>query len=266
MYSTFAKVVGAELAEVEQPLSDYPTFSSFFARRLRKDARDFSTEPNVMSSPCDGRILSAGHLESGLVLQAKGQHYSLSELLGDNALANKLEGGSVATFYLSPRDYHRVHAPCSMKMDGYRHIPGTLFPVGPKSAAKVPKLFASNERVVIPFTVNPRSETNGEEPERDDSNATVGALIMVAALGVGNIELTDPGVRLAEPRRFSEGTSWTEFKPRKVVANGQDVGAFHLGSTVILCLNNQSLSGLEHGQVVAVGESLRTYAAGGGAS
>lgn len=241
MYSAFAKAVGASLKEVEQPLSAYPTFSSFFARRLRGGARRFVCDDDAFISPSDGRVSAVGTIESGRLLQAKNHFYQLKELLDDVELAKELEGGTYVTIYLSPKDYHRVHAPCVMQISGYTHVPGSLYPVGPRAAARIDGLFARNERVVIPF------EADGGK----------GALVMVAAIGVGNIELSNPPVRLAEPRRFHGGARWTSLDAPITLTPGQDLGAFHLGSTVILCLGPGSLlEQLEVGQSLVVGQPL----------
>jgi phosphatidylserine decarboxylase len=71
-------------------------------------------------SPADGAVSQAGEISSGRILQAKGRSYTAAELLADAQDAALFEGGSFATIYLSPRDYHRVHMPCDARLTGLR--------------------------------------------------------------------------------------------------------------------------------------------------
>ncbi len=52
-------------------------------------------------------------------------------------MASAFGGGSFATLYLSPRDYHRIHMPCDGRLKAMLHIPGALFSVNPVSARAV---------------------------------------------------------------------------------------------------------------------------------
>jgi len=99
-------------------------------------------------APSDGVVCEAGVVSAGMLLEAKGSAFTLSDLLADSELAARLEGGPYLVTYLSPRDYHRVHSPVSGKIVGWTHIPGRLFPVGSRSVAREMGLFARNERFV----------------------------------------------------------------------------------------------------------------------
>src|SRR5690606_32245823 len=108
----FARAVGADLSEVEHPLEHYGTLNEFFVRRLRAGVRTWPQDDTVLASPVDGTTGQVGRVSGGRVLQAKGLWYSVADLIGDAAEAERFEGGSFVTLYLSPRDYHRIHAPC----------------------------------------------------------------------------------------------------------------------------------------------------------
>src|SRR5690606_22162738 len=101
-----------------------------------------------LASPVDGATGQVGRIRSGRVLQAKGRWYSIAELIGDALEAERYEGGSFVTLYLSPRDYHRIHAPCDGAIAYARHIPGALLPVNAAAVAHVPDLFPRNERLL----------------------------------------------------------------------------------------------------------------------
>ena len=102
--------------------------------------------------PVDGAISQFGPVDRDRIFQAKGHHYTTTELVGGDArLASQFEHGSYATLYLSPRDYHRVHMPCDGRLLRMIHVQGELFSVNPTTAMGVPGLFARNERVVCIF-------------------------------------------------------------------------------------------------------------------
>src|ERR1044071_1032082 len=126
-YRAFARAVGANLDEVELDLAGYPSVRYFFARKLRRGARVIDTAPGAIISPCDGVVAARGHAVAGALVQAKGRTYRLAELVADGELAAQLTGGAYATIYLSPRDYHRVHAPADAAVIGYDYLPGSLW-------------------------------------------------------------------------------------------------------------------------------------------
>ena len=60
--------------------------------------------------PVDGAIRQFGAIKGEQICQDKGHQYSTTSLLGgDAALAAHFRGGSFASPYLCPRNYHRTH-------------------------------------------------------------------------------------------------------------------------------------------------------------
>ena len=106
----FAARYGVDLSECSD-LEDFQTFSQFFARPLRPGLRPVAPGDEVVVAPVDAVVSQAGRAESGRLLQAKGLSYTTEALLADRALAGSLANGPFVTFYLSPRDYHRIHFP-----------------------------------------------------------------------------------------------------------------------------------------------------------
>lgn len=262
-YRAFARAVGANLDEVELDLARYPSLGDFFARKLRHGARVIDTAPGAIISPCDGVIAARGTAVDGALVQAKGRTYRLAELVADAALAAQLTGGAYATVYLSPRDYHRVHAPVDATVLGYDYVPGALWSVNPRVAARRDGLLARNERVVI----------------RLDAGASGRiALVMVGAGGVGNMRLAPvlgggDGSNGAGPPLDS--ARWrAAHEPRRVeldgvrVSRGDELGAFRLGSTVVVVFapGAAELTG-EAGDAVRFGQRIgRQLGRGGGAA
>jgi len=243
-YRAFARVVGANLQEPELSLDAYPSLGDFFARRLRDGARTLDPDPRCVSAPCDGVVAACGRVTDGILVQAKGREYTLAALLADETRAARFIGGEYATIYLSPRDYHRVHAPVDGALLGYDYLPGALWPVNPRIAARRDSLLARNERVVI--------ELSG--PAGDV------CVVMVAAAGVGNIALahgpSSASLRAASERRRVELDSIP-------VARGDELGAFRLGSTVVLVMQpGRAQLRLEPDRVVRFGEAIGTTLGG----
>ncbi len=216
MYTAFARWVGARIDEAELPLEDYPSFCSFFARSLRPGVRAVDPDEATLCSPCDGIVVALGTAKQGTIVQAKGNSYRLDELIANQQWASRLDSGSYITIYLAPKDYHRVHAPYAGELTGYQHIPGSLLPVSPRFRRRVPGLFAKNERVVL------RLET---------AFGPV-AVVMVAALGVGNVVLSQGDLESRHLRSEGANTQVDYSTPIRL-DKGDDLAAFHVGSTVV---------------------------------
>ena len=146
----FIKRYGVDMQEAEQtdPLA-FACFNDFFTRALKPGARPLAPELDSILCPADGTISQLGKIEHGRLFQAKGQSFSVLELLGGNPEhAALFQGGEFATVYLSPKDYHRVHMPCGGTLTDMVYIPGKLFSVNQITAENVPELFARNDRCV----------------------------------------------------------------------------------------------------------------------
>lgn len=247
LYEAFARAVGADLSEAEHAAADYPTFGDFFARRLKPGVRALrrGADDASLVSPCDGVLAVSGGIDDGLLIQAKGRQYRLAELLADGAAAEPLAGGWYCTIYLSPADYHRVHAPLDGEIVAYDYVPGTLWPVKPWFTQSVDRLFARNERAVIHLR----------------TAAGPAAVVLVGAVGVGNLLLTHRPDAVADSRAWRRGRERRRLElPRPVpVSRGDELGGFLLGSTVVLALPPGAVrpsAALRDGAAVRCGEPL----------
>jgi phosphatidylserine decarboxylase len=200
---------------LDSNIASYPTFNAFFTRALKPGARPLADADLVC--PVDGAVSQLGAIEKDQIFQAKGHHYSTTAVLGGNAaLAAQFEGGHFATIYLSPKDYHRIHMPCDGVLKRMVYVPGELFSVNPSSARSVPGLFARNERVVCLF----------------DSPQGAFALILIGATIVGSMATPWHGV--INPPRSAEQREWLYPAGEVSLKQGEEMGRFLLGSTVIL--------------------------------
>ncbi|WP_410678910.1 archaetidylserine decarboxylase [Avibacterium paragallinarum] len=214
----FAKKYQVNMQEAAKPnFNDYATFNEFFIRPLADGARKIDENPTALCLPADGCISQLGHIDNDRLLQAKGQDFSLADLLAnDEELVEAFKNGEFATIYLSPRDYHRVHMPCDGTLRKMIYVPGVLFSVNPFLAEHIPNLFARNERVICVF------DTEFGQMVQILVGATITASISTQWAGVIN------------PPRANEVKVWTYEGDNAVkLAKGQEMGAFQLGSTVI---------------------------------
>jgi phosphatidylserine decarboxylase len=219
----FVAHYGVDMSEAANPdIGSYATFNEFFTRALKPGARPLADAPWIC--PVDGSISQFGNTDRDQILQAKGHHYGIAELVGgDEQLAEQFEHGSFATLYLSPKDYHRVHMPCSGRLARMIYVPGSLFSVNAVTARGVPGLFARNERVVCVF-----------ESESGPFIST-----MVGATIVGSVATVWHGV--VNPRRPGILREWRYEDGQVALKKGEEMGRFELGSTVVLLFPSKTL-------------------------
>jgi phosphatidylserine decarboxylase len=243
----FVKFYNVNIEEVAQSVpDDFATFNDFFIRELIASARPVDATNQSIVSPADGTVSAAGFIESDRIFQAKGLHYSLTDLLAtDIDDAQHFIDGTFATIYLSPSDYHRVHSPLAGELVAARYVPGDLFSVNEATVSFLPNLFTRNERLICHL-------------ETDNGPVLV---ILVGALNVGSIS-----------------TRWSgDLRPRKKgVVDDIDIGAkgfstrlqkgdligwFNMGSTVIVLLPpgaGADFSALQSGTKVTMGQAIGT--------
>lgn len=207
--------VDMSLAAETNPTA-YKNFNAFFTRALKSDARPIDSASNSIVCPADGAISQLGDIVDGRIFQAKGQDYSVDELLGDDGIAAEFAGGTFATVYLSPRDYHRVHMPFAGTLRKTISVPGELFSVNTVTAENVPRLFSRNERLVAIF----------------DTEVGPMAVVLVGAMIVAGIET----VWDTPTAPFASRTIVKQDHTAKPVhlEKGAEMGRFKLGSTAIV--------------------------------
>lgn len=229
---------------LEPNLDSYPSFNAFFTRALRSDARPIVADENLWVCPVDGAVSQLGSIKNGRIFQAKGQDYTLLELLGnDSEKARLFEDGSFATLYLSPRDYHRIHIPCDGRLTAMSHIPGQLFSVSPSTVRAVPRLFARNERVVAYF----------------DTDAGPLAMVMVGAIFVASIETVWAGEVTPPAGQQIRHWDYDSKDPVYQFQKGDEIGRFNMGSTVILLSAKNAIDWLDNIQAttsIQMGQAL----------
>jgi phosphatidylserine decarboxylase len=235
-----------DMSEAAEPdIAHYATFNDFFTRALKDGARPLAEADYL--SPVDGAISQFGAIEQDQIFQAKGHRYSITALLGGDAeLAARFQDGRFATLYLSPKDYHRIHMPCPGKLQRMIHVPGDLFSVNPTTARGVPGLFARNERVVCVF----------------ENRLGPFVMVLVGATIVGSMATVWHGV--VNPPRPGKVREWRYTDLPITLQQGEEMGRFLLGSTVVLLFPQNTLAfnpDWTPGRAIRMGEAMGSHPA-----
>eukprot|EP00010_Vexillifera_abyssalis_P007721 CAMPEP_0201550088 /NCGR_PEP_ID=MMETSP0173_2-20130828/6493_1 /ASSEMBLY_ACC=CAM_ASM_000268 /TAXON_ID=218659 /ORGANISM="Vexillifera sp., Strain DIVA3 564/2" /LENGTH=298 /DNA_ID=CAMNT_0047959969 /DNA_START=672 /DNA_END=1565 /DNA_ORIENTATION=- len=246
IFSAFASFYGVNLREMQGSLKDYRSFSEFFTRKLKKNARVIDLAAPIVS-PVDGTVLTFGQVDSanGRLNQIKGKEYSLQKFMGgiDSKLAGFHEDQPTyyCIIYLAPKDYHRIHSPVDWTLLERKHFPGLLWSVAPVVLRYFNDIFAENERVVL----------NGEWAHGFFS------MVPVGANNVGSITLrNEPEFHTNLSKREQEKQSGNmlenpydahqHFYHKKYslleqvsLTKGEEVATFNAGSTVVLIFQSE---------------------------
>ncbi|MQP77412.1 phosphatidylserine decarboxylase [Stenotrophomonas sp. MYb238] len=219
LIDTVTAKFGVDLGEAADPdPRSYPSFNAFFTRALRPGVRVADPDPRALLMPADGHISQLGAIEGGRIFQAKGQSFTATELLGDATDAAPFADGLFATVYLSPRDYHRVHMPWTGTLRETVHVPGRLFSVGTAAVARVPRLFARNERLVCHF----------------DTDFGPMVQVMVGALLVSGVETVWSGEEIPA---YGDRITRKDWRGKGITLERfAEMARFNYGSTVIVLL------------------------------
>ena len=249
LIKAFVRGFQPDMSDAAQPDPlAFPSFNEFFTRALRPGTRPVDPEASLVASPVDGAVSQVGYLEGTQLLQAKGHTYSVQTLLADAGAAAHFAGGSFATIYLAPFNYHRIHMPLDGRLRAAWYVPGSLFSVNAVTAAAVPGLFARNERIVCLF---------------ENAGLTF-ALVLVGALFVGSMTTVWHGeVTPRRPRARLDLPIDAARSPLQLT-KGAEMGRFNMGSTVILILPPRSakwLVGVRAGATMTVGKPLARLSA-----
>ncbi|MBX7532702.1 archaetidylserine decarboxylase [Qipengyuania sp. 1XM1-15A] len=237
----FIDAYDVDMSEAARSVEQFKSFNDFFTRELKPGMRPLADASAHILSPADGAVSQIGRIEEDRIFQAKGRHFTATQLLGGDAeAAKRFEGGSFATIYLSPRDYHRVHMPAAGTLKSTTYVPGDLFSVNQVTAENVDGLFAKNERLACLF----------EGPDGLFANVMVGAMI------VAGIETVWSGlVETHNPKLVREDFSGGQH----TFAAGDEMGRFILGSTAVLLFEPGKVEwdeSLKPGDAVRMGQAI----------
>ncbi|EAL3923149.1 phosphatidylserine decarboxylase [Campylobacter upsaliensis] len=237
----YVKYFSIDMSEFKQP-SEYESLNALFTRKLEK-SRDLE---EGFISPSDGLILQSG--ESFLVqnelyaFSIKGRTYSVEELLRDNYEKEELENGlDYANIYLSPKDYHRYHAPCDMQILSLSYTSGALFSVNEKHLFKIANLYTRNERVSLKC--------------KSLEKNFIFWLVFVGAQNVGKMRFEfDKSVQTNMKLSHNFTRKYDDLSIKK----GEELGNFELGSTIVV-LSQKGHLNYEVKTTIKFGEKLANF-------
>lgn len=231
-------------ANQENPAS-YHTFNDFFTRTLKPGMRPIDENEASIVMPVDGTMAEFGETKFERLIAAKGQDYSLRNLLGGSSDYQDFSNGNFACIYLSPSNYHRIHMPIDGTLKKMVYIPGKFYSVNPTYVEAIDELFTKNERVVCFF----------------DTKAGPMAMVLVGATIVGSISTSWAGVITPGNKRELKTWDYSELTTPITLKKGEEMGKFLLGSTVITCFAPNGINfanELKTAQAVKLGTVLGT--------
>jgi len=114
--------------------------------------------------------------------------------------------------------------PCDGRLTRMIYVPGELFSVNPTTARGIPGLFARNERVVCVF---------------DTANGPF-VMTLVGATIVGSMATVWHGV--VNPPRTGQVRDWSYANDNVVLKQGEELGRFLLGSTVVMLFPQDTIN------------------------
>lgn len=244
----FCSYYKLDMEESEYPLEHYANIGELFIRRLKTGKRPIADSEIV--SPVDGVLSQTATFDGKQeLIQAKGKTYTLKDLLRDEEMAARFEGGAFATIYLAPFNYHRIHSPVKGQVIDASYCPGTLWPVNVGSVERVEGLFCINERLTSHIRLEDGSEL---------------LVVKVGATNVGRIGVAYTNDLLTNAGKLPKDCKRYDWQPKEtiMVEKGGELGRFEMGSTVILVVDkkirerNPELFKNRVGQAVKVGEAL----------
>lgn len=203
------------MSEAEFELKEYKSLQELFTRRLKAGARPLVE--STLVHPADALITNIQNITSPQLVQAKNKTYELNRFLGVMDGYKFFRKGKMATYYLCPTDYHRVHAPIDGEIVRVTYNPGRLWPVNPWSVGHISQLFSTNERVVIWIK----------------NELGMMALVLVGATNVGKISLSFDSSIVSNASFFRGKKQDIRYEKPLPIKKGQELGVFNMGSTVV---------------------------------
>ncbi|KAL4867074.1 hypothetical protein BDV12DRAFT_171918 [Aspergillus spectabilis] len=185
-------------------INSYATFEEFFVRHHKPGTRPIFEPENPTSAVCvaDSRVVVYEEVAESRNIWIKGQDFSITNLVMDKKLGPQFGDGPVASFRLSPQDYHRYHSPVSGTVKVYRSMPGDYYEVDPLAIRSGVDILTRNARDYVVID----TEEFGEV-----------LFVAIGAAQVGTVEIHE---------------KWQ--KPGAKITKGDELGIFQFGGSSII--------------------------------
>ncbi|WP_144511157.1 phosphatidylserine decarboxylase [Bacillus sp. FJAT-22090] len=221
MIPSYIKYFNITLQDVSRPIDEFSTLHDFFIREVTKESRPIHDAASSIVSPVDATIETFGNITQNGTFSVKNKSYTLSNLLGSSTTFSQFENGKYIVLYLSPAEYHRIHAPVDGKVIQQYILGKKSYPVNKWGLQYGKQAISGNYRLL----------TEIQMP--NDKHCFH---IKVGAMFVNSIELTNTS---------------------KVWKKGEEVGYFSFGSTVVMLFEENSIAfsaDVKSGKFVRMGE------------
>jgi phosphatidylserine decarboxylase len=150
-------------------VESYATFEDFFVRKHASNARPIheASNPREAVIVADSRVVVYPTVTATKELWIKGKNFTIENLIdadnrkamrdnngagekpGERSRAEPWHDGAVASFRLSPQDYHRYHSPVSGTVKWYKAIPGDFYQVDPLCLQSPVDILTRNARCCV---------------------------------------------------------------------------------------------------------------------
>lgn len=207
---SYIKYFNIKTQEIIRHVDDFPTLHDFFIREVKAESRPLDDSPSSVISPVDATIETFGDITSEGIFFVKGKAYRLHDMLGSQKIAKEYENGKYIILYLSPAEYHRIHAPVDGKVKRQFVLGKKSYPVNKWGLQYGKETISGNYRLLTELHM-----PNGKHCFH----------IKVGAMFVNSIELTNTS---------------QEWK------KGEEVGYFSFGSTVVMLFQENGIEFSNH--------------------
>lgn len=226
MIKPYAKYYKIHIDEAKKTIEEFNSLHDFFTRHVKAEARPIEKNSNHVISPVDGVLAEFGTISHEHEMIVKNKPYSISEMLGSKESAEKYIDGTFLVIYLSPANYHRIHAPYDAAVVRTYELGSRSYPVNAHGLKYGDSTLAKNYRVVTEL----------------QKNAFHFASVKVGAMFVNSIVMTN------------HNSIWSK---------GEEVAYFSFGSTVVLLFEKNSFTLHDHLEAqseLKMGMSIGTFA------
>ncbi|KAK6829405.1 phosphatidylserine decarboxylase [Apiospora arundinis] len=202
---TFVDTYGINMCDFEpSDISKYTTFEDFFIRAHKPSSRPIHDpkDPSKAVVVADSRVVTYGSVAETKKLWIKGTEFTISNLVMDVQLGRDFADAAVASFRLSPQDYHRFHSPVDGKIKAFRSLPGDYYQVDPVALQSHVNILTQNARSYVVV----ETESFGDV-----------LFVAIGATNVGTVRIYDKFQNLKEK-----------------VCKGDEIGYFQFGGSSII--------------------------------
>ncbi|KAH8747730.1 phosphatidylserine decarboxylase [Diaporthe sp. PMI_573] len=208
--------------------SKYANFEEFFVRHHAQGSRPIH-EPEDKSLAvvvADSRVVVYDTVSETKKLWIKGSNFDLTNLVMDKVIGSHFGNGAIASFRLSPQDYHRYHSPVTGTVKLFRAMPGDYYQVDPVALHSTVDILTRNTREYVVI----------ETEEFGDV-----LFVAIGATDVGTVSIYD---------RYQ--------KPGIQVRKGDEIGLFQFGGSSIIVAFEEDRIKFDHDLRAMSQQSIQT--------